>query len=641
MLKRPFRYFAIAFGIIAIFSWSGCKYAPTDTYYRELPPPDSMNMLISLNNLAPDDTIQAAGIVQFQYKISSGKYQVHEVHFLLDSQPVYVSTESADKFTLNTEEYINGRYAFSMEVITGSGTRSMADKLGAETMMVKHTWMLMIFNASDTEPFPPDNSKPAEISDISPKDGRLVITWSRFNGLHFHAYQLVKLTIDQYGMYQQQIIAGRNYSIDDTTWVDSSYVGGTIVYKVHTVQQYDGYEHWLPSESQTYQSPPPHFIGYEVIDPATLRFTWTRSVFSANFGEYRFWSSEHSDSYHPAECNEPYIYTAIQEVQDTVRIETPAVFGDTARYMLKTIPANDRTFLTHTCDYIAAIAGRKFYKFGALFYNPGLNVYYLTAANNSIVSVSGSDYTQTAQRTLSTQLAVSADGHHLYSATGEVIHALDQSSLQTLQTYDTGTLTGCSSRPRYLHISNTNILMYKGYVQNDMGHYIPDHIAVINMETQTSIAVIPNQVWGGWHQISANGEYFSTGKTLFRISGTEVDSIGPVKQRGEFWDQNGETRWVEIKPFEIKVERAKDLSEVRVIAHPYGYTDLLISSVDQSMGYLIVGDHESNVLYLYNLDTGNLTTQIPKAPHLEYKIVNNTLFSSAGYSLPLDLLGLE
>ncbi len=617
----------VLFIVMAMFALvsAGCKYTPTDTYYHDIIQPDSIPIWISLNDYAPDDTIKVYGTAYFQYSTKSDDHQVYEVRFFIDNDLVNSSTDSVAFFSFNTTLFNDGLHSFTMEIYVSTETGSMADKLGSEYSIASHTWELIIDNRDM------DNFEEVQIQEIRPEDGRLKIYWNKFNGNYFQSYILRK-----YGNEIEKTLAViRNGNT--TSWTDSSYIGGQVQYELEIVLDKFGQISRLTNERVDYESPPSHFIGYEFVDITTSKLFWSKLKFRSNFGEYQLWTSGRTFPHNQTECTAPDTSESIVFIQDTVFTFSPNIFGDWQIYWLKTVPENLEYFVCNTCDHFEAGMGYSSYTFESILYNVQEDLYYMIDRDPYYPThiIDAESLLLIGEQDSFREICVSPTGEYVYVGRGDEIHALNASTLNATQIWNINDLIGHMLYPRYLSVSDNNLLMFGD----------TDTLAVVDMSTETLLTYIRNTS-APFGSISGNGDYFSDGQNLYSVSGTDVTSIGEVGKWGSFWEDNGKSFWVEVEPDFITIYNPGDLTIQNTISHKFSefdgpdyFDDIGIKTynIDRQTGTIAIFKFFGNSLCIYDLETGQMLEQIGTVEQIIYRLKNEMLFSSEGYRLPLDL----
>ena len=193
---------------------SACEYTPHDPPLTVLDfPVEAPLIQVSLNNSF--DTVKIYWITTFSYNVT-GKNRILSVSIEFEGKEIHhYMGEYGQKFSfeLNPSVYPNGIYPLKIEVITSSGTGSLAERLGSEGYIYQLEWPVII----DKTP----TKKLAFISIDSLKDG-VRINWEKFKHPGFRYYKLMKTSPSFNGSVD--LITYSNP--DQTSFTDTTYFEG-------------------------------------------------------------------------------------------------------------------------------------------------------------------------------------------------------------------------------------------------------------------------------------------------------------------------------------------------------------------------------------------------------------------------------
>jgi hypothetical protein len=209
----------LALILLMFFLINGCEFIPEDIPETNLDQPtDGPSILFRLNNMT--DTIKLGWVTNFQYSISGTSNRILSVkvdfegteihHYIADNGQTFT-------FLFDPSAYSNGNYYLAIEIITGSGSGSIADKMGAEGFLYSLEWPVYI-----------DKTLPQGIGNyvISAKQTEkgMELTWPSFNHPNFTSYEVFR----QYAFNQTEAASIAtvidpldNNFIDTTFWEGS------------------------------------------------------------------------------------------------------------------------------------------------------------------------------------------------------------------------------------------------------------------------------------------------------------------------------------------------------------------------------------------------------------------------------------
>lgn len=236
-----------------------CRYEiPGDKYFKDIKK-TTPTAVISLSDYNNNDTIYIYQPTQFQFAISATNVNISKVDVLLGSTSISSFTNTSGSFYLSSANWVNGSSSLKIQFTANSGTGSLADHLGAETVTLWRSWVLVV----DANP------PPAPILTVSNLNGFLKLNWSAFK----------KHSFVEYVVYQgHNTKSGVPIVIKDpnvTSYVDSSYVGGINTYTVATVAATG-----QNSSNLTVNYPQSASYVYHASD-STLKLIWRKPHYSS------------------------------------------------------------------------------------------------------------------------------------------------------------------------------------------------------------------------------------------------------------------------------------------------------------------------------------------------------------------------
>jgi len=223
------RKFYLVLFIVGVFL-TGCEFVLKDENDLNIEKPTSSHP-IDLSITPVSDTIYISEKQVFNYTTNTYGLKLQKVKFYIDSYLQWEMTSTSGSFTLDAAYLSNGVYVLSMDVYTNSGTGSLADKLGGEGYLAHRFWTVKInkkITGGTTEPVDStiDTSPTVPIRDINWEilpGGYLKFSWSKVKRKDFYNYQI------SWSVFSQNIM---HYKANDTTYIDSTYIGGSKTFKV-------------------------------------------------------------------------------------------------------------------------------------------------------------------------------------------------------------------------------------------------------------------------------------------------------------------------------------------------------------------------------------------------------------------------
>lgn len=238
-----------------------CTYEPEEKYFAEIQQvlPQAS---ISLNSHNEKDTIYLYEATNFQFTISTS-VPIKASTVLMGPKQLFTTYADTGNFFIAYENLRTGTYELKIQFTSTSGTGSLADKKGIETVEVWRKWVLVI----DVDP------PPAPVIQTANQNGFLKISWTPFLKKNFKNYLL---TINR--------PYGKNVTITNPqlySYIDSAYVGGepvgfqvAVSTNIHTVY----------GENVVVNDPQAISVQFNTAD-STAILSWRKSRFENAFKE--------------------------------------------------------------------------------------------------------------------------------------------------------------------------------------------------------------------------------------------------------------------------------------------------------------------------------------------------------------------
>ncbi len=207
--------------ILSLILLSACYFEPEGDFFNEIPEKDYSALSIDLN--ASSDTIYLSTITKFEYNTNTADFTVMGVIAEVGTKEVYRGQGGgAGVFFLDPNQFATGTYTLTLSVIVQSGTGSLADKLNAEIVQVWREFVLIM-----------DAEQPQQltITKLDTTKGNIIVNWNSYKKWNFQSYTLIKeFSRDNY--YYETTDYVTIDSQNDTSWVDSDFVGGYVRYRI-------------------------------------------------------------------------------------------------------------------------------------------------------------------------------------------------------------------------------------------------------------------------------------------------------------------------------------------------------------------------------------------------------------------------
>ncbi len=311
------------FHTVVLFSilFLSCEYVPTAENFVDINQPEPTRQL-DLTLFPVEDTIKIFNRTDLKFQFATYGLKMLGATISLGNRN-YTATSENPTISIEPTEYSPGVYTLTARFFSGSGTGSIADRLGGEGYMIEKSYQVLI-DGSDAEPITP-------VYTIN-NDDLLELSWPVCTNYNFHSYVLKK--------GHQKIAEIKNRNL--THYVDSMYVGGSVGYEievhVYTQNRYSVGRTLLVN----IEAPQPLF---ELISLDSLKVHWRKHVLKSTVRlAYGVGISTYKKHYIP--------------YGDTSCVIPVPAFGVQHIFQLSTMPCHDSTTVN------VGTLVQKYYTFG-------------------------------------------------------------------------------------------------------------------------------------------------------------------------------------------------------------------------------------------------------------------------------------
>lgn len=579
--------------ITLLFAASACTYTPDETFFKEVEQKQP-TANITLDNVPQGQDIYLDDGATFSLNIQT-TVTVSKTEVFIDTKKIAEFNSGAGSFSIGLEDLKTGSYELKIVITTNSGTGSLADKSGTETVQLWKTWPLVI----DVDP------PPVPVLTQTEQNGFVKLSWTPFTKKTFKSYNF---SISSPG-HQNITITDPN----KTSFIDSAYLVGYRTYSISTsTNRTTSYGNLIEVSSQQEIT-----MALNSAD-TSIAVSWRKPKFPGNFKDVVIMEG----------TTERKVVTNANDTTATVKLES-ALFGApstvvariNARYPAATVAFTDtRTFPNPCADGKLAVLQNYIYsnELNTVLGHDGKFLRFYNSAMTVVDSLP-----QTASIYSNAQA-----GKYLYQSSAQGFAQLDLVTKQIL-TFTTPGHLGAPA-PAVSLTDNDNQVV--SYIQWDFTNPSdPRRLSTvydISTNTVMNQVNVPFAVDPGLMELSADGKYGIRNREIFSIAGTTVTTTnvflpGPVY---EFHPDNGDELMYLGCPTDII--KTSDLSHIRTIAPPeVGYTRY---NYDPATKRILYRKDGSQSVYLVHSDTGHAIL----AKAVEYNIVSfldGTLFTIQGY----------
>ncbi len=605
---KPGYCFKLLFLILAIFINYSCEFNPTGSNNKNIKIEEPVAyMNLDFNS----DTIEVWGIKNFNYSFDVGDRYVRSVKLFIDTILYKVEDNHSQQgnFNFNSEDYENGIHQLRFEVISSSGTGSIADELGAEYITFSKTWDLII-----------DNSPPIPISftSIKPVDGRLKIEWEKYSKFNFQHYSIY---VNDY----QEVATINDKEIN--FWIDSNYVCGNINYRIDV----SAANHTGVGATYNYSFPFPK-VRLATSDSNKVTITWTKSILYNNFLNYNVYRSFNG--------NIQEKIATINTLNDTTLIDSDPIFGDEINYSVMVNYAWYNVYNDPDSSSLYSYIGTKMIPFNSIQYNASLNSLFISNPDGhyrldpitlSILSFQS----HIMDNWLDEILTVSQNGQYAYVSADNKIYKLNPISLAVENSISTKSITGYYSYiSSSFQVSNSNLITYASCYKPNSTTYQLIGDVILDMNNNIVRDSLPKNESNFDCKISANGDYFYAHNTLYKISSQNLIKVGQITTYQFAFIDEGE-KFIIRNNNTILLQNSNDMSTVLSI-NVNSPGKFSYDSQTSCLG-VITGTDAQRYFIIFDLNSGKEVKRVHVFSNDFFYIANSILFSSGGYYLPLNL----
>lgn len=317
MILKRFTHFYSLFIIIIIFTT--CEFEPGKLPLNEIDPPSEYGPPIQITLNEKSDTLKIGWVTDFTYAIKGTDQRINLVKVTFEGQEIHQYLTNNDQefsFRFDPASYADGKYNLNIEIMTSTGSGSLADKIGTEAYYYKLSWPVVI-----DKTIPQYSS--SFLNAVRTPEG-IKLTWNQFNHPNFVSYVVCRY----YPAFQPQPVAIATITNPlRNTFLDTTFCEGQdIRYFIRTISP-AGF-----SEGQDIVFFD-HLTGLEATwnSDGTALVTWDKAKNLESFGKYYIFSGYRSTDY-----IEQYLIS--DPDQNSVRLQK-AGFGSGLMIFLKFIPA--------------------------------------------------------------------------------------------------------------------------------------------------------------------------------------------------------------------------------------------------------------------------------------------------------------
>ncbi len=216
-------------------------------------------MFISLSSTS--DTIKIYGPTVLTYDINTYGLKIVSGFFSLGDKKWEVTSDTG-RISISPADFSSGKYQLSLNAYTNSGSGSVADYFGGEGYNAVKNWPMLI-DANMGAAIKPSFSVTS--------DGYFKVSWPKCEQYNFVSYEVK-------GSLNFNNFTKVYTNSDITSYIDSSFVGGTLFFQVNTILS-----NWKTMGISNSTDEPFPVLKFEDLGVDSLRIYWDKSKYRAHY----------------------------------------------------------------------------------------------------------------------------------------------------------------------------------------------------------------------------------------------------------------------------------------------------------------------------------------------------------------------
>lgn len=303
---RNILYILICLGFAIVLN--SCEYKPVGEFERNadesVSPPNIQVLDLNLDNI---DTIFLYSGLEVAFRFSSSSQGIKNVKFTVDGKETYNASIANGQFYIDYGVINEGDHTLLLEIVTATGTGSIAEHIGAEGFLFSKSWILVV-----------DKSFYSKTTATS-SNGFLKLAWPEYRNSIFKEYIITR---DIGSMHEVEI---KRSNIPE--FIDNSYVGEGASYYVKVITSDGKTIPW----GHLYLKP-------EL--PVLSLFTSEAHQYAIKWGKFKYYNAVGSFDLSQSFDN-GITYEGVKSTNlysDSAMIISDACFGDKLYFRLNLVP---------------------------------------------------------------------------------------------------------------------------------------------------------------------------------------------------------------------------------------------------------------------------------------------------------------
>jgi hypothetical protein len=306
---RNILYIFISIGFAIVIT--SCEYKPVGEYERNadenVTPPEIQVLDLNLDN---NDTIFLYSGLEVAFRFTSLSQSIRNVKFTVDGQETYNDITANGQFYIDYGKINEGDHTLLLEIVTATGSGSIAEHLGAEGFLFSKSWILVVDKSFYSK------------STATSFNGFLKLVWPEYRNSDFKEY-IVTRDKGSYNLVEMERTINHEF-------IDSSYVGEGASYFVQV----------FTSDGKTIS------WGHPIVKPELPILSLYSSEthqYGIKWGNFKYYNAVGSFNLNQSLDN-GITYTGVKSTNvysDSAMIISNAYFGDKLYFRLNLVPGKN------------------------------------------------------------------------------------------------------------------------------------------------------------------------------------------------------------------------------------------------------------------------------------------------------------
>lgn len=306
---RNILYIFISIGLAIVLN--SCEYKPVGEFEsnadENVAPPEIQVLDLNLDN---NDTIILYSGLEVAFRFASSSQSIKNVKFTVDGKETYNANIANGQFYIDYGKINEGDHTLLLEIVTATGSGSIAEHLGAEGFLFSKSWILVV-----------DKSFYSKTTATS-FNGFLKLAWPEYRNSDFKEYIVTR---DKGSYHVVEIERSKNH-----VFIDSSYVGEGASYFVNVFTSSGKTIPW----------------GHPIVNPELpLLSVYTSEThqYAIKWEKFKYYNAVGSFNLSQSFDN-GITYTGVKSsnvYSDSAMIISDAYFGDKVYFLLNIVPGKN------------------------------------------------------------------------------------------------------------------------------------------------------------------------------------------------------------------------------------------------------------------------------------------------------------